>query len=228
MRGLCNGTMSRSSNLNDIVMFLAMVRAMSMTLEADGCRDCLPEFYSDLSRWQILFAEDKSLLADFGQAVQCIWGVDVKADRQGPLDVSALASLQEIAVSLMSKAEVSFGLREGKRGLLEDPQDWRQNWQQENRLAREGALIEGQIPGIPDEPPERPTDYWDSGGDDPPFSGNDASKELHDEVRNDPAIASMSSVVVLLIAGAIFSIVLTFLSCKYICWISIDSRTNSS
>jgi hypothetical protein len=104
MRGLCKGKMHQLSNINDTVMFLAIARAMSVTLDVDGCSEYRSRFSSDLSRWQILITGQS--LEDSSHTVKYIWRVTLDSERSNTADQAALGSLQELAVRIVSRADV--------------------------------------------------------------------------------------------------------------------------
>jgi len=161
----------------------------------------------------------------FKQAKLCIWGATLESDPANNPDRAALISLQELAVSLVNRADISFDLGEnGKHGLLESQAQWRRNRSQETQKNKESSPLEGQLSCAMEKPPDHLTYAWDSGGDNPARSRHESQTPLREEMHNDPAIPSMSTVAVLLIAGAIFGIVLTFLLCMSIspAWASIS------
>jgi len=122
---------------------------------------------------------------------------------------AALGSLQELAVRNVSRAEICFDLgRNVKHGLLESQEKWRHDTHQSTTFVEEGSPHEDQSSTF-EQMPEHCVYAWDSGGGNPTLRGYGSRCTLIDEIRSDPAISLISTIVVLM-ASAIFSIVRAF------------------
>ncbi|KAF4628170.1 hypothetical protein G7Y89_g9982 [Cudoniella acicularis] len=65
--------------VNDAILFLAMVKSISAVNESqkDIFSDDMAQFFTDLSRWQMIFAEDQHKLAQFKEVYR-IWNVELQ------------------------------------------------------------------------------------------------------------------------------------------------------
>ena len=198
MRGLCRG--EAPSTLYDTIMFLALGKAICLSKIASSLSDHHAEFLADLGRWQVLFRSDRRSLSAFRNAVSDIWQISAEElDRVQPPYSTSLIHFQELAMSLITNVEQSFD-RQGDlgKGLLASQERWGWN--------RGPEMPETQRPEpfamqFPENTVERgkltesdPTGFIASGI-------TDAS----------PSPGTQIPLVVLLMAGFVFSVVLVFL-----------------
>ena len=213
MRNLLAGKLP--SSLTDTIMFLAIAKAMYLSGSAPALSNRHSDFASDVGRWQMLFKSEDGSLAAFQEAVSSIWGIHVGhlSHVKSP-DSETLASFQELAVSLADDAEISFGLREHDYGLIASQKRWRSRnnlkvpAEDQHELVRQQswAFIDNiqALRQSEDKPTRRPPDNHttqDSG----------TSRPIWDMFRTDPKVHTFSLTAILLMAGFIFGVVLTFL-----------------
>lgn len=199
--------MHQPSNINDTVMFLAIARAMSVTLDVDGCSEYRSRFSSDLSRWQILFTGQS--LEDFSHTVKYIWRVTT-------LD-SGRSNTPDQANSSWVPSRIGCENCEQSRDLFR-PRTKREAWtfrkpgevapqhSSKHNICRRRLTARRSNLTL-EKMPEHCVYAWDSGGGNPTLRGYGSRCTLIDEIRSDPAVPLISTIVVLM-ASAIFSIVL--------------------
>ena len=214
MRGLCRG--EAPSNLYETIMFLAIGKAICLSKIASSLSDHHAEFLADLGRWQVLFRSDKWSLSAFRNAVSDIWQVSAEElDRNHPPYSTSLIHFQELAMSLITNVEQSFDRqRDLGNGLLASQERWGWNrmpkmpetqrpepfdMQFPENMVERGKFTEPDTPGSTasgktdvSQSPETPT-------------------PLRDAIHNDSRLRTCNTIVVLLMAGFVFSVVLVFL-----------------
>ena len=214
MRGLCRG--EAPSTLYDTIMFLAIGKAICLSKIASSLSDHHAEFLADLGRWQVLFRSDKWSLSAFRSAVSDIWQVSAEElDRNHPPYSTSLIHFQELAMSLITNVEQSFDRqRDFGNGLLASQERW--SWKKvpemsetqrpepfdmqfpENMVER-GKFTESDTPGST---ASGKTDVSQS---------PETQIPLRDAIHNDSRLRTCNTIVVLLMAGFVFSVVLVFL-----------------
>ena len=214
MRGLCRG--EAPSTLYDTIMLLAIGKAICHSKIASSIPDHHAEFLADLGRWQVLFRSDERSLSAFRNAVSDIWQVSAEElDRVHHPDSTSLVHFQELAMSLIINVEQSFDReRHPDKGLLASQERW--GWNRvpempetqrpepfdmqfpENNVER-GKLTESDTP-----------DSTASGG---TYVSQSPETQipLRDAIHNDSRLRTCNTIVVLLMAGFVFSVVLVFL-----------------
>ena len=214
MRGLCRG--EAPSTLYDVIMFLALGKAICLSKIASSLSDHHAEFLADLGRWQVLFRSDKWSLSAFRSAVSDIWHVSAEElDRNHPPYSTSLVHFQELAMSLITNVEQSFDNQiDLDYGLLASQERW--SW---NRLPE---ISETQRPEPFDmQFPENTVERGKSNKSDTPSStpsgetnvsqSPETQIPLRDAIHNDSRLRTCNTIVVLLMAGFVFSVVLVFL-----------------
>ena len=214
MRGLCRG--EAPSNLYDTIMFLAMGKAICLSKIGSSLSDQHAEFLADLGRWQVLFHSDKRSLSAFRNAVSDIWHVSAEELDRNHLPYSmSLVHFQELAMSLITNVEQSFDhQRDLGNELLASQERW--GW---NRVPE---MSETQRPEPFDmQFPENMVERGKSTESDTPGSTasgkTDVSQSpetqipLRAAIHNDSRLRTCNTVVILLMAGFVFSVVLVFL-----------------
>ena len=203
------------SSLNDTIMFLAIAKAMCLSGSAPTLSTWHSDFTSDVGRWQMLFSsEDGSLLA-FQEAVSSIWGIQLEQlSHVNSPDSETLASFQELAVTLANDAELSFGLQGHDYGLIASQKLWRSrnklrvpDEDQHDLVRQESWAFIHQIQASRqlEEKPTRRSPENHTMQD----SGN--SMPIWNMFRSDPKVHTFNLTATVLMAGFIFSVVLTFL-----------------
>jgi ankyrin repeat protein len=205
LRRLCNGKPPRG--LDDTIAFLCVSRAISETLDGNGNYDYTNKFLQDLDRWQILSASDITVLLSYREAVQMMWGVVLNKNMPRLEQASKLETLtyfQSLASTMVSQEIGLPGFRSASnRGLERSQQRWRLR---ESRPFRNGehstSFSNSQT---------QPSTALNSKPPDPPVRAKE--NPLHQEINRDNSSAKMSPIAVLLMAGAIFAMVIFFLTC---------------
>ena len=218
MRNLLAGKLS--SSLNDTIMFLAIARAMCLSGSAPVLSTWYSDFASDVGRWQMLFKSENGDLLAFQEAVSSVWGISIEQLKHvNSPDSEALASFQELAVILADNAELSLGLREHDHGLIASQKRWRSRnkprvpGEHQHDLVRQESwafIHEVQAYRQPEKnPTRRPPDNHNT--QDP-----ETSIPIWHMCHTDPKVYTFSLTAILLMAGFIFGVVLTFLLGKNI------------
>jgi ankyrin repeat protein len=205
MRGLCSG--EQPGNVGDTIAFLCLARALSETLATSAC-DYNEQFLQDLGRWQVLFASKETDLDAYREAVQSMWDVALDEIVPRQRQDEALLHFQTLASSLISLASESLGFSAVDDTGLECSQ---QRWHLRNSQILSYTDLSDNISGL-----------HFSGA-----SGAQLSETIHPQLPNqvirpngstlreqiqyDISSSSINMTVILLMAGAIFAIVLIFL-----------------
>jgi ankyrin repeat protein len=209
MRGLCSG--ESPGNAGDTIAFLCLASALSETLRKTGACDCSEQFLQDLGRWQVLF-DSKADLDAYRDAIHSMWGLalDENGSYPGQADtLEALTRFQALASTLISRASESLGLDAlGDTGLECSQQRWRMR----NEQVLSKPDLSDNIPNLHLSSAAQLSESTHPQPLDPAIRFNKSS--LREEIETDIASASISHVVVLLMAGAIFGIVVLFLQCS--------------
>ena len=109
MQSLSKGVLP--SSLNDVIMFLAVARAMCECSSTSSWSDLQWQFMTDLGRWQVLFKSDIKGLRAFRSAVCAVWGATSEdLDQTHTLDSTCLHHFQELAMCLVQKVDSYFDL----------------------------------------------------------------------------------------------------------------------
>ncbi|KAI9759870.1 MAG: hypothetical protein M1840_003072, partial [Geoglossum simile] len=204
LRGLCSGEPPR--NLDDAIAFLCVSRAVSGTLDSNGDFGYTNQFLQDLDRWQILFTSDTTALTAYREAVRMMW--DVVLDENLPCSEQAskletLTYFQALASTMVHQTNGFLGLRGASdRGLESSQERWRLRKAKSIQTEERTPLPSGSrtkssntIDPKPPDPPAQPKGYL-----------------LRREINEDNSSAKTSPIVVVLMAGAIFAIVVLFLT----------------
>jgi hypothetical protein len=202
MRGLINGTLPQT--VNETIMFMNVAKAMSKVMEYARKTTGEVEFEEDLARWQVIFHKSRERLKDFRDAVKAIWGVDMEQfQSESSPDEGSLKRFQDMALNLMQRADEVFHLEElGDEGLVESQRRWR-------------SLNHQSPSDTPVSDLESPPPIDDQRGDPhtSPSSGGDSETSISAEADFDfdSSVVDHSHIYVLIVARAIFAIVVAFL-----------------
>ncbi|KAL0933744.1 rolling pebbles-like protein [Colletotrichum truncatum] len=205
MRRLCRGEIPVS--IHDTIPFLSLARAMVEALDGFHHSDYMVDFNSDLKRWQMLFtSEDKATeLEAYRDAVWSMWGVQVTFDSTENLDTddTVLQRFHDLAATLATKADAFLGggplsnadviMNEPARLFEATPYHGETTEHSDDRYQHREK---DRIPKLQQPtPPEQP--------------GEPPSRTLAEEIKKDPTI--LEPLATLLIAGAIFAIIIIFI-----------------
>ena len=214
MRGLCRG--EAPSTLYDTIMFLAIGKAICLSKIASSLPDHHAEFLADLGRWQVLFHSDEWSLSAFRSAVSDIWKISAEElDRIHLLDATGLSPFQDLAMILITNVEQSFDRqRDLDKGLLASQQRWGRNRGLGMPETRRPEPFDMQFPeNIVERGKSTESDKADStaSGETDVSHSPEAQIPLRDAIHNDSRLRACNTIVVLLMAGFVFSVVLVFL-----------------
>jgi hypothetical protein len=198
LRNISDGRLSQ--DLGELLAFLCVCKATSETLDLLTASEYTESFLTDLRRWGIVFdtQEEFDLYKD---AVHAIWGVDLTLpdapeDSSDPADYSVLMMYsQGIALSLMGAIGSLIGWTGGKHsnGLEQSQKRWRERQRISGFSKDEPTPATKKAPDIP--PPE--------------------TSLLQSEISSRIPPSHISPKLAILWMGAIFAILLIFLSCEY-------------
>jgi ankyrin repeat protein len=233
MKSLCKG--DRPAAFCDAISFLCLARAIAESLDNDNdvdnnghnpSSDYVDDFLRDLNRWQELFRSDEEEFAAYAETVYSMWSVVL--DKTEVDDDDVLIRFQLLASSLVSQASEAFGLDVfGNNGLERSQHKWRErtgqappnrdspNWSPDLPFSK--VTIPQQLEPALLRPP-----------DPPPVT---KTKSLREKMEVDISAAEVEPIVVLLMAGAVFAIVIMFLqgtsaffpfsNCSWLIWLDV-------
>ncbi|KAH6699677.1 ankyrin repeat-containing domain protein [Leptodontidium sp. MPI-SDFR-AT-0119] len=198
MRELSRG--EKPPGVYETVAFLSLGRAIVETLRDRKNCDYLEDFEQDLGRWGQLF-ENAADLEAYEDALNLMWGVvynEYTSRERGRMDEDTLIRFQELASTLVGHANDLLG--------SEAFHDRRSDHYQQGRPKI------GQIPV--EDVPQRFSDHRNPRAKSPfqleaPLLQNLHSSNIFDSMKTDTS--SFEPVVLLLVAGAIFAVVIMFL-----------------
>ena len=239
MRALRRG--EATANLNDAIWFLTIAKAILFT-DTNSPSDWQERFVSDLGRYQGLFSHLDGSLDAFRFAVQDIWGTSLTyPPNHGNIDLTTLKYFQELAGTLLHGSESPLRHRENSHyGLLTSQRRWRMH--QPSLLSQRDGELDPLHKEIPENLVERgdpagshsssSTDFregraWQEYGSHSPF---------RDTIRSQPYSSIHCIVALTIIAGFIFSVVLSFLLGKisisfmayFLCWALLMNSHSSA
>jgi hypothetical protein len=209
LRGLCSGESPR--DVGDTIAFLCLAKAISETLQRTGTCDESKQFFQDLDRWQNLFNSEADR-DSYRDAIYSMWGVmlDENFSSQGQVDASVLIHFQGLASTLVTQGSKLPGFNAlNDTGLGSSQKGW--------------LLRNGIIPSRTD-PSDITPDLRCSLGSGvqpqkiihpraPDSAVCTTRKALRQELETDVSSAPIEPMAILLMAGAIFAIVVVFLQC---------------
>jgi hypothetical protein len=191
--------------------FLFVAKSISDTLERIEGHDRRADFFQDLGRWKLLFTSASDIDA-YRDAINSMWGVVLDELDPGSLpDPDVLIHFEELATTLISQARDQFGLDALNDSGLESSQ---KRWQLRNDKTPSSASPTDTHPdvGPSGRKGQPPPDILHPQPPDPvPYS---RTKTLNQEIKDDVSVI-VKPLVILLMAGAIFAIVLIFLQCLF-------------
>jgi ankyrin repeat protein len=204
MRGLCLG--GRPETFHDTMSFLCLARAIVETLGNSGHGDYLEHFLLDLNRWQELFRSNAEEFDAYREAVYSMWGVLL--DQTEVVYEDALISFQQLASTLIHHAKESLDLDVfGNEGLEPSQRRWLERTSQILSTNDQAANAEGERSyGVDNTQQLEPGPLWDL--DPPPPT---IIVPLKERIKNDASSPVVEPMVILLMAGAVFAIVIVFL-----------------
>jgi len=205
MRRLCNGKLPQG--LHNIAAFLCICKAMSETLDEAKDGYYSTQFLHDVERWQVLFTSKE--LGAYQELVYSMWGVCLSESASQSWEASDLLTLthfQSLVSALINQEENLSFHNSHKHGLESSQRKFLSRnclpSAHQNRAASVSTLdpSEGKdsqsLETLPPEPP------------DIPFSPKTNCLEAN--IENDLSAARLNVTVVLLMAGAIFAIIIIF------------------
>ena len=209
LRNLCSGESPRY--VGDTIAFLCLAKAISETLQRTSICDQSEQFLEDLDRWQVLFTS-KADRDSYRDAIHSMWGVVLDENVSSPrqVDSDVLVHFQGLASTLVNQASESLGFDTLNDTGLECSQQW---WQLRNNIVPSSTDSSNNIPDL------HPTGGGDAQSQEivhpqPPDPADCSTRMiLRQEVEADVSSATVKPMVILLMAGAIFAIVVIFLQC---------------
>ena len=197
MRRLCRGDTPRE--VHGILAFLSLGRSIVETLRDRRNCDYIEEFQQDLDRWEMLFNETADLEA-FRDALKSMWGImfDEYAQQES-IDEDILFRFQELASILVSRANDLLGFDVNyDRGLESRQQNWSETGKTHINDASNEFTEHQTIPRVSSSPdPEVILPQLSS------------VSTLQENIKADTS--PFEPIAILLVAGAIFTIVIIFL-----------------
>lgn len=223
MRRLCNGKPPRG--LQNAAAFLCISRAMSETLDSTNGTDYISQFLEDLERWQVIFTSKE--LEVYRQLIHSMWGSVLSENTSKswkPSDFLTLTHFQALLSTFIRQSNEPFNLY--------GPHDQSLRCSQQSFLARNHYTLGEPKIDLPttdldssDESGPEPPDGIEPKPPDIPIAPQRISLKEH--IDNDISAASLNATVVLIMAGAIFAIVVIFLQCTSLIFLSqISPSTN--
>ncbi|KAK2812546.1 hypothetical protein FQN50_001190 [Emmonsiellopsis sp. PD_5] len=210
MRGLCNKSIPQT--LNETLMFLGVSKAMATVMSTQGDCEMEREFNADLSRWQIIFKSGSRQLEAFRDIMFKVWGVNLDDYPQAPApDIHSLEQFQHLALSLVLRGGrvIHFKHTDYDR-LLSVQMRWR-----ERNHGIPDVHVSNAAHKIADGLSNMSTPTMSAGLFDSPREDSMETCEddgLRDLMRaGNTASAHHECVLALLMAGAIFTVMISFL-----------------
>jgi hypothetical protein len=204
LRKLVRGQLPKT--VSEIIIFLVVVKCMSAVIDCheSGVSNHGRAFYSDLSRWQLLFKEQDESLRDFQCAITSIWGIALEPPAcDAQVDNEVLRQFQLMALDMLetlsSILELDGSEEPGNGGLLLSQKRWHRKLQDSH--ISPGGHGKGRCLDPGDIPIDDPPDYQER--DLVAVSGRLPMMCQHSGRNIDP-------VFLIIIAGAIFGIVILF------------------
>ena len=225
LRGLCKGQLP--STVNETIWFLAIAKSMSfatsnvsprnyeqsqilLRLDERARRCNTLDFSEDLGRWQMVFENDWRSLAQFRIAIASVWHVDLHDTRVLRPDPSTLKEFCDLAYGILQNLDDSFDdSSHGSGRLLANQEQWRVHM-----FSKPHAEIsDEQARTSTDGPPPMSCGAhhfaWYKDREPLPLSVPDIP--IREAISNDQRLWSTKPLVRLLMAGAVFCIIITFL-----------------
>lgn len=211
LRTLCHG--HTSITFGNTMAFLCLAKAIAETLETINSFDLNKQFHDDLYRWMPLFEwEDRR---SYREAISSMWSIDLwrwpptYIGRSKGVISDFLIEISQLASILIGEVNEPLGLHDLNNTGLESSQ---YQWQLRNNNSPPSTASANSVPILhptrdpPGPPPEiihpRPPDS----------SVRSTTTTLGEEVMADVSTV-VKPMVMLLMAGAIFAIVIMFLQC---------------
>lgn len=238
LRRLCQGKVRH--DLAHTVAFLCLSKAISEAIDKNDTCENSTDFFQDLDRWQILFETDAASLDAYKEAVRLTWGIELNQrvnSSEKACQLETLVYFQALASALVNQTRelLTYPCNPNRKGLESSQDCWRQRFSEEsstseNKYGIFGSQSSGRTSTrvLEAKDPEPPDSQYpdrafsdpqppDSQPPDPQFPDpRSPQKEsiLRERVNRDISSAGICSVVAVLMAGAIFAIVLLFLKCS--------------
>jgi hypothetical protein len=255
MRGLCNGVLSWSlheeharfeprrgefnpyQRLNQTIMFLAIAKATSKVMDSQGDYDLQRDFDTDLSRWQILFDAENGELEAFRTAIRDIWFINLEDyPRQIAPDAESMEIFQHMTLNLISRAREAFHFADlDQDGLLSVQSRWRHKIEErsssdnDSSIANRTATDAKELTFNQKYPDNTSLDHSMERSEE----GSEGSA-LRKSMGSNATLVQHQHVILLLMAGAVFSFVIAFLlgmfetavpGCVILTWYLTDSKS---
>ena len=214
LRGLCRGQIP--STVSETVCFLAIARAMSIaTNELSNLACNMFDFERDLGRWQMLFKMEDGTLPAFRNAVAGIWNVILDGTQVQHPDPSTLMIFCDLAFSIVQQVDNCFDLGSCSSSRLLSSQ---KNWRGQISSMPAAELGDHNFCYLTPEKSNKKPHLVSSGApystwyqDRDPLPTQVPNLTMREAISNDRCLWSTNPLVRLLMAGAVFGIIITFL-----------------
>ncbi|KAK2753683.1 hypothetical protein FQN55_000046 [Onygenales sp. PD_40] len=205
LRGLCNKSIPQT--LNETLMFLGVAKAMVAVMSIQGDGEMEREFNADLSRWQIIFKSRSRQLEAFRDIILKVWGVNLDDYPQAPApDIHSLEQFQHLALSLVLRGGRVIHFKHTDYDRLLSVQT---RWRERNHGIPD-VHVSNAAHKIADGLSNMSTGLFDSPREDSMETSEDDG--LRDLMRaGNTTSAHHECVLALLMAGAIFTVMISFL-----------------
>ena len=238
LRRICQGKVRH--DLAHTVAFLCFSKAISEAIDKNDTSENSTDFFQDLDRWQILFQADAASLDAYKEAVRLMWGIELNQrvnSSEKACQLETLVYFQALASALVNQTRelLTYPSNPNRKGLESSQECWRRRFikdssTSENKYGIFGSQSSGRTSIRVFEAKDlKPPDskypdraFSDAQPLDPQLPDSQfpdprsPQKEsiLRERVNRDTSSARICSVVAVLMAGAIFAIVLLFLKCS--------------
>lgn len=193
----------------EAIMFLSIVKCICTIEDAEDPTQSmhLSRFEKDLDRWQMLFAADQDKLVEFRKMIELLWNFKLVEWEEVPPDTSTSTEFRKLVKALVANAAPLFKVGTQRAanviGLLSEQERWRLKHQQNLHIS--GDSVE-RLPPENSKPP----------GEEAEGIGVAKAEMLHESGLRPSGAKSIAntgsgSLVLLLMAGAIFGIFIVFL-----------------
>ncbi len=214
LRGLCKGQIP--STVSETICFLAIARAMSIATNELSSFACnMLDFERDLGRWQMLFKMEDGTLPAFRNAVAGIWNVILDGTQVQHPDPSTLMKFCDLAFGIVQHVDNFFDLSSCSSSRLSSSQKkWRVQVSSTPDAELAGHNFHHLNPKTSKKKPHpassgAPYFTWYQDRDLLPTQAPDIT--MREAISNDRYFSSTNPLVRLLMAGAVFGIIITFL-----------------
>ncbi len=214
LRGLCKG--QTPSTVSETVCFLAIARAMSIATNEHSNLACrMLDFERDLGRWQMPFKMEDGTLPAFRNAVAGIWNVILDGTQVQHPDPSTLMKFCDLAFSIVQHVDNCFDLSSCSSSRLLSSQ---KKWRVQVSSTPDAELADHNFHHLTPKTSKKKPHSASSGApyftwyqDRDPLPTQVPDITMREAISNNRYLWSINPLVRLLMAGAIFGIIITFL-----------------